>query len=686
MSSKAKKAQTASRRASPKKKSPAAKKPSTAAKKSSAAPAKKRSPAPRRSKKADQDELMGKLKRYVRAHAEGFLRDPNITSVGIGYKHTAGQKTPELAVQFSVKSKVVPEELPGLGTQLIPPTLNVEGESVPTDVVERSFEPSYTTTEPKPKDERRGRAPVLRPGMSIGSVATLGGTLGTFVLDPKSKQVLILSNWHVLQGSKGQLGDDVVQPAKHDDNRVEENNVGKLVRSHLGPAGDCAIASVSGRGISNDIIELEVSCAKIGDPHLGDSVVKSGRTTAVTYGVVTRLEVSTKMVYPGGAEATVGGFEIGPDPKNPASENEISRGGDSGSAWMAVDKRGKATDIMLGLHFAGDSDQGGVAEFALACYAASVLTKLEVEPLGKIEQRPVAPEGLEDELRQGFDSSFLPFPVGAPKFSNVRRADLAELDGDREIRYCHFSVWLSKKRRYPACVAWNIDGNAFKRLNRVSFRTDRRGDLEEYQLTNDIYAQNVLDKGHIARRADLSWGTLEEAKQGNYDSFFYTNIAPQHQAFNQSKDRTADPEGGIWGRLENTIFDSENPHELKVSLLAGPVISAKDRKFIQNDEECFLPREYWKVVAYVDDRDNKEKVFGFLLTQASLIEGLVVPEGIDFDAWLWARITLQDLREKTGITFPKAVRDREVPFVAPQALGATLSVRPIFLAQDYFAS
>ena len=180
----------------------------------------------------------------------------------------------------------------------------------------------------------------------------------------------------------------------------------------------------------------------------------------------------------------------------------------------------------------------------------------------------------------------------------------------------------------------------------VSFRTDRRGDLEEYQLTNDIYAQNVLDKGHIARRADLSWGTLEEAKQGNYDSFFYTTIAPQHQAFNQSKDRTADPEGGIWGRLENTIFDSENPHELKFSLMAGPVISAKDRKFIQNDEECFLPREYWKVVAYVDDRDNKEKVFGFLLTQASLIEGLVVPEGTDFDAWLWARITLQDLREK----------------------------------------
>ena len=99
-----------------------------------------------------------------------------------------------------------------------------------------------------------------------------------------------------------------------------------------------------------------------------------------------------------------------------------------------------------------------------------------------MSKRPVAADGLEDELRQGFDSSFLPVPVGTPKFSNVRRADLAELDGDREIRYCHFSVWLSKKRRYPACVAWNIDGNAFKRLSQLLDRPPRRsGGIPTYQ-------------------------------------------------------------------------------------------------------------------------------------------------------------------------------------------------------------
>jgi hypothetical protein len=92
------------------------------------------------------------------------------------------------------------------------------------------------------------------------------------------------------------------------------------------------------------------------------------------------------------------------------------------------------------------------------------------------------------------------------------------------------------------------------------------------------------------------------------------------------------------------------------------------------------------VVAYVDDRDNKEKVFGFLLTQANLIEGLTVPEGLDFDKWLWARITLQDLQEKTGVMFPKGLKDREVPFVKPQALGDAMSVKPLFSAEDYFAA
>ena len=239
--------------------------------------------------------LMEKLVRFVRAHAEGYLSDSNITSIGIGYKRTGGQATKQLSIQFSVDSKVQPEELSVLGTKLIPSSINVEGTLVPTDVIERNYNPSYENVELKPKDERRARAERMRPGMSVGSVGTNAGTLGTFVRDQKTKRILLLSNWHVLHGAKGQIGDDVVQPGKFDDNRVERNRIGKLLRSHLGAAGDCALASVSGRAFSNDAIGLDVTVTSVGVPQLDDAVVKSGRTTGVTYGVVTRLQVNTKM-------------------------------------------------------------------------------------------------------------------------------------------------------------------------------------------------------------------------------------------------------------------------------------------------------------------------------------------------------------------------------------------------------
>lgn len=87
--------------------------------------------------------------------------------------------------------------------------------------------------------------------------------------------------------------------------------------------------------------------ARIGDPEIGDRVVKSGRTTGVTWGVVTRVEVNTKMTYAPGVTEIVGGFEIGPDPKVPAESGEVSRAGDSGSVWLAVGRNGKPTDVNL---------------------------------------------------------------------------------------------------------------------------------------------------------------------------------------------------------------------------------------------------------------------------------------------------------------------------------------------------
>lgn len=41
-------------------------------------------------------------------------------------------------------------------------------------------------------------------------------------------QPALLSNWHVLQGPNGELGEEVVQPGRFDDNQVSHNHLGVL--------------------------------------------------------------------------------------------------------------------------------------------------------------------------------------------------------------------------------------------------------------------------------------------------------------------------------------------------------------------------------------------------------------------------------------------------------------------------
>ena len=342
---------------------------------------------------------------------------------------------------------------------------------------------------------------------------------------------------------------------------------------------------------------------------------------------------------------------------------------------------------MLGLHFAGDAE-GTAAEFALACYAKSVMTALDVEPVGAFTTALAAQAATDEEaLRTGFDPHFAGFAVPVPTFTASRRKDLAVLDDEVELRYCHFSAWLSRTRKYPLCVAWNIDGNGFRRMQRTGFRADRRGDLEGFQLTDAIYVRNPFDKGHIARRADLCWGAPEEARQGNFDSSFYSNIVPQHEAFNESTNRDDDAEGGVWGRLENTLLDTEAPRGLRIALMAGPVFGSKDRTFTQDGESCRVPDEFWKVVAFIDEEDGKEKVYGFLLTQKHLVAPLTTPESLalDLEDWVWARITLRDLEARTGVRFAKTLHTRESPFSVVQQLDDAPALKLLDGPADYFA-
>jgi endonuclease G len=254
--------------------------------------------------------------------------------------------------------------------------------------------------------------------------------------------------------------------------------------------------------------------------------------------------------------------------------------------------------------------------------------------------------------RGGYSSEFLGTRVGLPALDASLHDDTVQLDGSEIIPYTHFSLALSKSRGFARWVAWNIDGGSIKKVSRngIPFIKDPRIP-PEFQNGDELYSGNRLDRGHLARRADLLWGTLSEARDANKDSFFFTNISPQMDDFNQSS------KDGIWGRLEDAVFADAEVEDLKVSVFGGPVFQDDDRVY----RGTRLPREFWKVLVFIEQ--GQLKSHAFLLTQ-----NLNPFEALDLDEFRVFEITLAELEERTKLQFADELRSTDA-FAALAAIG-----------------
>jgi len=596
-------------------------------------PKKKKQPRTIKKSKLPSEKLLESLKQFIRTEGKEYLRDQNISSIGIGYKWKDNKPTKEISIQFTVNVKAKPDRLEALGTKEIPKFITIGRIKILTDVLERKYEQDFKIIREASVIDRKVHCVPIVPGISVANKKETAGTIGCIVFDRTNGTPYILSNWHVLHGAHGYIGDLIVQPGPYDDNRTDINNVGKLIRSYIGVAGDCALASIEDRSFEQEVLDLGVNVEQFADPELGDKVIKSGRTTGVTEGVVTRIHTIVRLNYGDQiGEKEIGCFEIGVDDDHPPENGEISEGGDSGSVWLFKNSKGKASKIMAGLHFAGEG-VGGPREHALACYAKSVFEKLEVSP--------TPPKTLESKQVSGYNNLFLSQKIEFPKLYNTNTQKTFRLQNSELIHYTHFSLTLNKFRRFASCVGWNIDGNSIKKVSRkgINFTFDKRIP-SKYQVGKDLYINNELDQGHIARRADLVWGSNEEAKKANKDSFYFTNITPQMSDFNQGK------LGGIWGKLEDAVFDEVDVDDLKVSVFGGPVFRDDDRVY----RKVKIPREFFKVIVYQESQKLKAKAF--LLTQ-----NLNQLELLDLNEFRVFQVTLAEVEQRCGIIFPDNLKE-----------------------------
>jgi hypothetical protein len=288
-----------------------------------------------------------------------------INGFGITMKRVAGKKIDQPAIVFYVSRKLSLRNLPVQNR--IPQQINIPWEYAPDGVLE------VITDIQAVQFQAFGNVTRQRPcpgGFSIGHVDITAGTLGCLVKDKTSDAVVILSNNHVLANSnQAAIGDPIVQPGPADGGSAPSDIIANLTQFHpidftSGHSNtiDAAIATplnpdevVHEIKDVGDTVPRETHDITIDD--IGQFVKKSGRTTEHTTGYIDTVNATVQVKYGLFEKATfVDQIII----EQVLAEEDISAGGDSGSAVLDNDNR------LIGLLFAGSERDEGAGEPATA--------------------------------------------------------------------------------------------------------------------------------------------------------------------------------------------------------------------------------------------------------------------------------------------------------------------------------
>jgi hypothetical protein len=286
-------------------------------------------------------EVAGRVVEVRQSNERELLALDGVVGVAESYKVKAGKPTKDWALIVLVDEKHPKSEVNK--SDLVP----AEIEGVPTDVLEvGKVEALVFNTITRP----------ALPGFSIGHPAITAGTFGCVVRDIRhsnhaaaDSDYLILSNNHVLANTNSSSpGDLILQPGPFDGGLYPSDAIATLERfepivlhQFPGPGYnlvDEAVARPSHtRNITGSIIGL-IMPQGVDQARVGTTVIKAGRTTQVTVGIVIAVNATVVVGY---GAAGIGLF------RHQILTTAMAAGGDSGSLLM--DRGLKA----IGLLFAG---------------------------------------------------------------------------------------------------------------------------------------------------------------------------------------------------------------------------------------------------------------------------------------------------------------------------------------------
>lgn len=221
-----------------------------------------------------------------------------------------------------------------------------------------------------------------------------------------------------------------------------------------------------------------------------------------------------------------------------------------------------------------------------------------------------------EKIQTGYDNLALGFPGEA----------------DTVVDRVGYALGYIEYHEQPAWVVYKLTRDEV--MTKVSKRKNRFKEDPEIATGSACsadYRQSGYDRGHLAPAADMAF-----SEQAMADSFFYSNMSPQHPKFNR----------GIWKKLEEQVRHFAVREE-EVYVVTGPVLP-KEKTITIGPNQVTVPTHYYKVVY---DLTEPKKMIGFIVPNTNVKADLK-----DF------AVTVRQVEEQTGLDFfslvPQPEQDR----------------------------
>ncbi len=163
-----------------------------------------------------------------------------------------------------------------------------------------------------------------------------------------------------------------------------------------------------------------------------------------------------------------------------------------------------------------------------------------------------------------------------------------------------YTVSYNLKHNLPNWVAWELTPD--KLIERES-RSDKflpDPDLpEDVAVTTDDYKRSGWDRGHMCPAGDNRWHW-----RAMQESFYMTNICPQHHNLNR----------GDWKELEEACRDWAQ-QEGRIFIVCGPILYRQQHKTIGHEHRITVPEAFFKVILCPDS--NPPRAIGFIYKNTS---------------------------------------------------------------------